>query len=83
MVGYIKIKAALSQTDLCSLRPCAPARGTLAYVILRSCDALNSRIAAGSAAEGATSLEIQTATFIAAAKSSVVEEVLSNNDRRL
>ena len=36
---------------------------------------------AGSAAEGATSLEIQTATFIAAAKSSVVE-ILSDNDRR-
>ena len=60
-----------------------PARGTcvrhLAYCARKFKIAVHK---AGSAAEGATLLEIQTATFIAAAKSSVVEEVLSDNDRR-
>ena len=53
-------------------------RAVLAYVILRVAVFI-----AGFAAEGVISLEIQTATFTAAAKSSVVEELLFDNDCRL
>ena len=75
--------AGLEAIDLARPGP----RAVLAYVtcVLRAQFKNNYSTSSCSAAEGATLLEIQTArsTFIAAAKSTVVEEVLSDNDRRL